>query len=176
MSDYRFQDPPKRAAFGPMPEGDYFFIVSEIDEPYRSKAGNLVLPVKLSILPEGVPVFANPWMGTDKHDEPHDQIAEFLICINRAPARGEEPDWQRCVGARGKCRLKLEIAQQGTLAGKEVNKVDYFYTVKELASQPATAKAPARQNVSAGEFERARQAQTRAAGGHAEPEPDDLSY
>ena len=171
MSDYRFNDPPPRPAFGPKPEGDYFFMVASIDEPYRSKSGNLVLPVKLSILPDGETVFANPWAGTDKNGEKRDQIAEFLICINRAPSKGQEPDWNALAGAKGKCRLTIEIAQQGTLAGKEVNKVHYFYTPK--ASQAPSAKSFPRD-----EFEKAHKKQLTKAGNTvaAEPEPDDIPY
>src|SRR4029077_5668539 len=72
--------------------------------------------------------------GTDKNGEDRDGIAEFLLAINRVPKIGEEPDWQRLVGAKGKCRLKVEIAAQGSLAGKEVNKVAFFHRPKQVGA------------------------------------------
>jgi hypothetical protein len=140
MSNYRYRGEPEQRVFGALPEGDYMFVVAEIDEPYTNpRSGNDVLPIKLSIQPQGVPVFANPWCGTDKNGEDRDGIAEFLLAVNRAPKIGEEPDWQRLVGAKGKCRLKVEIASQGALAGKEVNKVAWFHRPKQVgptAEQP----------------------------------------
>jgi hypothetical protein len=133
MSSYIYRGEPEQRVFGALPEGDYQFVVAEIDEPYTNpKSGNDVLPVKLSIQPQGVPVFANPWCGTDKNGEARDGIAEFLLAVNRAPKIGEEPDWKRLVGAKGKCRLKVEIAAQGSLAGKEVNKVAWFHRPKQV--------------------------------------------
>jgi hypothetical protein len=41
------------------------------------------------------------------------------------------------VGAQGKCRLRVKIQQLGTLAGKEVNEVHYFYRPKLLKEQPS---------------------------------------
>ena len=156
MSTYRFKIPaPVRDMFGPLPEGDYAFTVTECAEPYESKAGNLVLPLKLSILPDKVPVFANPWAGKDKNGNARDGIAEFLVCVNRAPKEGQEPNWFKVVGAKGHCRLKTEIAQIGSLQGKEVNKVSFFHTPKQIESVPKIAKAESVQ---------------------AETEPDDIPF
>jgi len=115
---------------GPLPEGDYNFRVTSADEPYESKAGNQVLPLELDV--DEHKVFANPWTGTTKDGQERDGIAEFLLAVNRAPAVGAEPDWKRLVGAKGVCRLKVEIAQQGALAGKEVNKVQFFHAPKQV--------------------------------------------
>jgi hypothetical protein len=172
MSNYRYRGEPEQRVFGPLPEGDYQFVVAEIDEPYTNpKSGNDVLPVKLSIQPQGVPVFANPWAGTDKNGEDRDGIAEFLLAINRAPKIGEEPDWQRLVGAKGKCRLKVEIAAQGSLAGKEVNKVAWFHRPKQVG--PSTEQPPP--SYSKPEVEKAAKATQVAAGGD-DVEPDDIPF
>ena len=124
-------EPEGQKVFGALPEGDYAFTVSSADAPYY-KNQHWILAVKLSIQPQGIPVFANPWTGTTTAGEERDGIAEFLLAVNRAPAPGEEPRWDRLVGARGKCRLKVEIAQMGALAGKEVNKVHSFHRPKQV--------------------------------------------
>ena len=57
-SIYRFHKPPERqASFGPLEEGDYSFIVSECGQPYE-KNNKIIIEVKLSIQPDGVPVWA----------------------------------------------------------------------------------------------------------------------
>ena len=178
MSNYRFQKPPPRPEFGPLPEGDYSFVVTEADESYMSEKGNEVLPLKLAIQPNGVPVFANPWARTEKSaiQDGRDQIAEFLLCVNRVPKEGEEPNWKGLIGAKGKCRLTTEKAQQGALAGKEVNKVHYFYTPKQADAGKAADKPSAtQQNFTSSEFQKARQQQMATAGA-GEPEPDDIPY
>jgi hypothetical protein len=130
---YKFKTPAPRPVFGALPEGDYGFTVTSCDEPYE-KNEHWILPVKLAIQPDGTPVFANPWSGLTKDGEERDGIAEFLICVNRAPKVGQEPDWDEVVGARGRCRLKIEIARMGALAGKEVNKVAFFHAPKQVGS------------------------------------------
>jgi len=130
MSTYRYKDPVPLQIVGPLPEGDYDFRITAADEPYESRAGNQVLPVELDI--EGHKVFANPWAGTDKNGNERDGIAELLLCVNRAPSQGAEPDWKRLAGARGRCRLKVEIAQKGTLEGQPVNKVAYFHAPRQI--------------------------------------------
>src|SRR5258707_10403390 len=152
MSNYRYQGEPEQRVFGALREGDYQFVVAEIDEPYTNpKSGNDVLPVKLSIQPQGVPVFANPWCGTDKI--------------------GEEPDWKRLVGAKGKCRLKVEIASQGSLAGKEVNKVAWFHRPKQVG--PTAEQPPP--SYSEPEVKKAAKAAQAAAGGD-DLAPDDIPF
>jgi hypothetical protein len=131
-SSYKFGGGEERKIFGPLPEGDYNFAVTECPEPYQKETGNWVLNVRLNILPNGETVFGVVWSGTDKNGDARDGIGEFLMAVNRAPAIGQEPAWRKVVGAKGKCRLKIEIAQQGALAGKEVNKVAFFHRPKEL--------------------------------------------
>lgn len=167
MSNYRFKAPPPQPTFGPLPEDDYDYVVAECGEPYESAAGNTVLPVKLSIQPDGAPVFSNPWKGTDKNGKDRDGIAEFLISCNRAPKEGEEPNWTKVVGARGRCRLKVEVAAKGALAGKEVNKVAWFYAPKQLQPGQSYTKAQA---------EQIRADAVKAAGGPSEDEPNDIPF
>lgn len=169
---YQFNEPPPRPESGPLPEGDYSFVVAESDEPTKNAKGNWVMRLRLSIQPSGQTVFANPWAGVDKNGEKRDQIAEFLICVNRAPKPGQEPNWN-LVGAKGKCRLTTEIAQLGALAGKEVNKVHYFYTPKAAGNgKPQEEKQT---TFSQTEFQKARQQQM-AKAGQGEPEPDNIPY
>jgi hypothetical protein len=177
MSNYRYRGEPEQRVFGPLPEGDYQFVVAEIDEPYTNpKSGNDVLPVKLSIQPQGVPVFANPWTGTDKNRVKRDGIAEFLLAINRTPALGAEPDWKRLVGAKGKCRLKVEIAAQGSLAGKEVNKVAWFHRPRQVGP---TAEQPPRQSFTEAEIKASQAAISKTLAGK-DPDldvaPDDIPF
>jgi hypothetical protein len=177
MSEYKYQGAPEQRVFGALPAGDYAFVIAEvIREPYRASSGNLVLSLKLTILPDGVPVFWNGWCGTDKNGDERDGIAEVLLAVNRVPKIGTEPDWQRLVGAKGKCRLKVEVAQQGSLAGKEVSKVHYFYIPKQVG--PTAAQAP--QTYSNEEFNKAaKQQAARSAGPAASDlavEPDDIPF
>ena len=167
---YRYQgEPEQRVGGAAKPEGDYHFVIAECGEPYE-KNGKWILAVKLAIQPDGMPVFANPWAGTDKNGETRDGIAELLLAVNRAPKKGAEPDWQSLVGAKGKCRLKVEIAQMGALAGKEVNKVHYFYRPKEVGPTAAKGKT-----YSQSEFNKARHKQQEASGSD-EPDQDQIPY
>ena len=132
MNTYKYQGPPQVARpIGPLPEGEYDFEVTDCQEPYESKAGNWVLPLKLAILPSRVPVFSNPWTGTTKQGEFRDNIAEFLLSVSRTPAIGQEPDWPKVIGARGRCRLSVEIAEQGSLKGQPVNRTAWFHVKRE---------------------------------------------
>ncbi len=116
-------------------------------------------------------MFANPWCGTDKNGEKRDGIAEFLLAVNRVPKIGEEPDWKRLVGAKGKCRLKVEIASQGSLAGKEVNKVAWFHRPKQVG--PTAEQPPP--SYSEPEVKKAAKAAQAAAGGD-DLAPDDIPF
>jgi hypothetical protein len=167
---YKFNEPPARPVFGALPEGNYGFTVTSCDEPYE-KNEHWILPVKLAIIPDGTPVFANPWSGLTKDGEERDGIAEFLVCVNRAPKVGTEPDWKKVVGARGRCRLKVEIAQMGALAGKEVNKVAFFHAPKQVG--PTAEQRP--KSHSQEELNQARRETEKNAGGLA-AEPDDIPF
>jgi hypothetical protein len=171
---YRFKELPARPTFGPLPEGDYGFTVASGDEPYK-KNDKWILPVKLAIQPDGTPVFANPWSGVDKNGQERDGIAEFLLAINRTPAVGEEPEWGKLIGAKGKCRLKQEEAQQGKLKGKMVNKVAFFHRPKQLPS----AESSSRVNFTEAEIQKSQQAIAKVLGKSPEEEnlePDDIPF
>lgn len=168
---YKYLGAPEQRVIGPLAPGDYAFQVAEIGEVYESGAGNLVLPVKITILPQSVPVFANCWTGTDRNGDERDGIAEFLLCVNRAPKVGEEPSWKSIPGAKGRCRLKVETAQQGALAGKEVNKVAFFHRPKEVG--PATE---VKQDFSSQEVAEQKTQPNKAAGGPNKFEPDDIPF
>jgi hypothetical protein len=174
MSSYIYRGEPEQRVFGALPEGDYAYVVADCGEPYQKDSGNWVLSVKLLIQPSGASVFANPWSGVTKDGEERDGIGEFLLSCNRAPKPGTEPDWKRCVGARGKCRLKVEIAQMGTLAGKEVNKVAWFMRPKQVG--PA-AEAP-RQSFTESEIKESQAAiaKTLAKDPDLDVEPDDIPF
>jgi hypothetical protein len=175
MSTYRYQGPLEQKIFGALPEGEYQFTVAMADPPYEKENGNLVMSVKLTILPDNVPVFCNPWQGTDRNGEPHDQIAEFLLAVNRVPKIGQEPKWSALVGARGRCKLIQEIAQQGKLAGKPVNKVSFFCRPREVG--PTAAQQP--RSFTKAEVEASRKA-TVAKAAERDPaldvDPDDIPY
>ena len=171
---YKYHGAPEQRVLGALPEGDYSFVVASVDDIYESKAGNLVLPVKLTIQPQGVPVFANCWAGTDKNGDERDGIAEFLLCVNRVPEIGQEPNWKGLMGARGKCRLKVEIAQMGALAGKEVNKVAWFHRPKQVG--PTTNQS---QSFTPAEIEKSHAAIGKVLGvkdPDLDVEPDDIPF
>lgn len=171
MSTYKFKQPPPRPTLGPLPEGDYNYTVTDCQEPYESNAGNSVLPIKLAIEPDDTPVFANPWTGYTSSGDFRDNIAEFLVSCNRAPAEGAEPNWARVIGAKGRCHLKVEIAAKGNLAGKEVNKVGWFYAPKQLEKQTTFTKE---------EYDRLRkdmkQLDKEAIKDSGQAEPDDIPF
>ena len=123
---YVFNDPPSQETRALQP-GDYNFKVLSCDAPYKSDAGNWVLPLKLVILPAHVTVYANPWCGTNKHGEKRDGIGDFLLAVNRVPRTGEEPNWGLAVGAQGRCHLKVEVAQCGRFSGHRINVVGWFH-------------------------------------------------
>src|SRR4029077_19554861 len=130
---YIYRGEPESRVFGPLPQGDYSFVVSTADEPYF-KNDKWILAIKLTIQPQGIPIFANPWSGIDRNGEDRDGIAEFLLAVNRAPAPGDEPEWGRLIGAKGKCGLRVEIAEACAREGKEVNKVAFFHRPKQVGS------------------------------------------
>jgi len=123
-----------------LPVGDYSFEVARCGDPYKNSKGNWVLPLRLSILPNRITVFANPWSGTDKNGERRDSIAEFLLCVGRTPKEGEEPDWGSVVGSTGQCHLKVETAKQGNLTGQEINAVAWFIVPREPNSGTKSEK------------------------------------
>jgi hypothetical protein len=175
MSSYIYRGEPEQRVFGALPEGDYAYVVADCGEPYQKDSGNWVLSVKLSIQPSGVPVFANPWAGVTKDGEERDGIGEFLLSCARAPKPGTEPDWKRVVGARGRCRLKVEIAQMGALAGKEVSKVAFFHRPKQVGP---TAEAP-RQSFTESEIKASQAAIGKTLAGKdpdLDVEPDDIPF
>lgn len=128
---YIYRGAPETRVFGALPAGDYSFVITAAEAPYF-KNNKWIVAVKLTIQPQGVPVFANPWTGKTKDGEERDGIGELLLAVNRAPTPGNEPEWGRLIGAKGKCRLKVEIAQLGALEGKEVNKVSFWHVPKQV--------------------------------------------
>jgi hypothetical protein len=173
MDRYLYEDPPEIAMRELLPEGDYSFVVAAADKPSRNDNGNWVLHLKLSIQPNGTPVWANPWAGTDRLGERRDGIAEFLNCVNRKPNKGQEPDWDSLVGAKGKCRIvQREEKREGAYKGKLRNEVHYFYTPK--AVKTGAPQEEKQQSFSQSDFQKARKQQQVSAGG--EPEPDSIPY
>jgi hypothetical protein len=176
MSSYIYRGEPEQRVFGALPEGDYAYVVADCGEPYqKDSSGNWVLSLKLSIQPSGASVFANPWSGVTKDGEERDGIGEFLLSCNRAPKPGDEPEWGRLIGAKGKCRLKVEIAAQGSLAGKEVNKVAWFHRPKQVGP----TSEPTKQSFTEAEL-KASQAAIAKTLGVKDPdldvEPDDIPF
>ena len=159
---YHFDGGSEAKAFGPLPAGDYNFIVIGCDEPYKKESGNWVCRLLLAIQPGGEKVFDQVWSGQTRDGESRDGIGDFLLAVNRAPKKGSAVDWPKVVGARGKCRLKVELAQQGTLAGKEVNKVHYYHKPKEVG--PTAPKTYSKE-----EAESAQGQAVKNAGGDDEP-------
>lgn len=132
MNSYRFGGgETRRPISGPLPEGDYGFEVTDYQPVYQKDNGNWVLRITLQI--EDHKIFDQCWSGRDKNGEKRDGIGELLLCVNRAPPKkDQEPDWRKLIGAHGKCRLKVEVAQMGALAGKERNRVAWYYRPKEV--------------------------------------------
>lgn len=181
MSSYKFQPPTRTSGPGTvLPSGDYSFIVVSCDEPrVNPKSGNLVCAVELSIQPGGQKCFANPWQGTDRNGVEHDQIAEFLLAINRAPRPGEEPNWHGCVGGKGKAKLKVE----DDLNGDPRNRVAYFHVPKQAGpvvaqSEFEKARTSSKQTFTDTEVDRSQRAIAKVIGTDPDldVEPDDIPF
>jgi hypothetical protein len=91
-----------------------------------------VLKVTLELESDGERIITYPWSGTTSAGEVRDGIGDFLLSINRSPERGEEPEWGRCIGAKGKLHLTIEEQTAGAYAGRKSNKVAYFYKPTKL--------------------------------------------
>ncbi len=176
---YLYRGASETRAFGLLPAGDYSFVITGVEPPYY-KNGKWILAVKLTIQPPGIQphgvlVFANPWSGTDKNGEDRDGIADLLIAVNRAPAVGQEPEWGRLIGAKGKCRLKIQPDQNNI----DRNKVAFFHRPKQV--EPAVAHSTSSEQAqrpptySPAEVNQAAKAAQAAAGG-ADVEPDDIPF
>lgn len=159
--EYRFKKPPPRPTSDLLPAGDYAFTVMEAGEPYQKNNGHWVISLRLAVGPTKVSVFYSPWSGLDRNGEERDQIAEFLIAVNREPKEGERPNWQGLVGARGNAKFKVGRDNKGI----ERNEVHYVLTPKPLSTSSA-------------EFEGLKEQQRKASEGEAkdQPEADDIPY
>jgi len=170
MSTYRFNTPPLRNGSGDLlPAGDYLYVVTDCDPegPNPSKSGRgFTLSIKIAIQPAHQIIFAWPWAGVDASGVHRDGIAEFLLSCNRASKVGEEPVWSKVIGAKGKCRLKVDK----DLNGIDRNYVHYWYTPKRVGLQESATSG-----YTQSEFEKARQKQSEATRG-VEPEPDKIPY
>lgn len=170
MNDhYVYQGPPEERSFGPLPEGDYAFKIMQADPPYH-KNDKWIMSLKIAIEPGGLYVFSNPWSGVDRNGEMRDGIAELLHCVNYIPPKGKEPQWHKLIGLQGKCRLKVETATMGAMAGKQVNRVAYFHSPKPLANSPTEQQ----QSYSREEVEQSRTEQRRKSGD--EEEEQDIPF
>lgn len=123
-TNYRYQEPSK-PILELLSPGEYEFTVLESEPPkLKETTGNFVMAVKLSVGPQHKHVYDYPWSG-----ESGDKIAGFLKSCNRAPEPGKEPNWSRIVGAKGRCRIKVEPAK-GDFG--ESNKVSYYVFAKDV--------------------------------------------
>jgi hypothetical protein len=81
----------------------------------------------------------------DKNGDEFEKIAQFLKASNRAPAPGEEPNWSKLVGAKGRAHIKVEKAEQGKLIGKLVNRVAYYVFATDIKPARVLTNDEARQ-------------------------------
>jgi hypothetical protein len=127
--DYVYQEPAERPGRADLlPEDDYDYTVAGLNgQVYTSNAGNVVLPVKLLVGPSKASIWDWPNAGVGKSG-PYDQIAAFLKSCGKNPAAGQRPDLSEdnLKGARGRCHVNVEIAEAGTMKGKEVNRIQYY--------------------------------------------------
>jgi hypothetical protein len=125
----------KPTAKEPLPDGNYDFEILDYTPVYRNVNGRFVLKVELRI--EGRRIFDQVWSGKTSSGESRDGIGDLLRAVNCAPAPGEEPDWPKLIGALGRCRLKVAVAEAGASAGKSVNRVAWYLAPKQI--DPAAA-------------------------------------
>jgi len=140
--------------------GDYSFVVTSCNEPYQKENGNWVCSVGLSILPSGLKLLDWPWSGKTSDGKKRDGIGDFLLSCNRAPGKGDDPNWSKVIGAKGKCRLKIE---------GDFNKISFYHKPKQVGPM-------AEQEFSKEEFAQARKEATAKAGAPDEFEPEDIPF
>jgi hypothetical protein len=173
MKDYIYRGDRGRSA-GPaevVPSGDYDFILTDCSSPHEGKSNpdNTVIDIEIEIKPSGVKVLAHPWCGVTRDGEERDHIGDFLHAINRVPKIGERPRWNQLVGARGRCRLKIEP----DLNGIDRNVVHFFHRPKEVGPTTENPRSFTKEEVEA-----SRKATVKAA--ERDPdldvEPDDIPF
>jgi hypothetical protein len=128
----------KAKAREPLPAGNYDFEILDYNGPYKNVNGRFVLKVELQIA--GRRVFDQVWSGKTSAGEPRDGIGDLLRAVNCAPPEGQEPDWSKLIGALGRCRLKVAVAEAGAQAGKSVNRVGWYLAPKQIDPTAAGAK------------------------------------
>lgn len=152
-TSYRYNEP-SETQFEVLPAGDYDFIVLSAGEPYTKDNGNIVLPLKLEVGKQKAHVFANATCGKDSAGEPFDAIAKFLKSVNRTPTPGQEPQWNRLEGARGRCHIKVGVSKVGKYAGQDRNEVGWFIYNQDV-KQSAQSFTPSEVKLSADAVRRA---------------------
>jgi hypothetical protein len=140
--DYVYQEPTERPGMPDLlPEDDYDYIVAGLNGTvYTSNAGNVVLPIKLLVGPARASIWDYPNAGRTKQGNPYDQIAGFLKSCGKNPKPGQKPDLSEdnLKGARGRCHVQVEVAEAGSMKGKEVNRIQYYiYDDKGGSKHPA---------------------------------------
>ena len=180
MKTYHFNQPPERsqqergALLDPaIPHP--FTVLEVIEEPHPSKGNpdNFVLSLKLEVGKEKVWIWDYPWSGTTSDGTERDGIAEFLIACNRAPKRGQVPNWEKVPGAKGMCKIKHEKQTQGERAGEMRERIAFYFAPKQ--GETSKSYPMEGQSMSASEFEKARKAGA-AKSARTEPEEDSLPY
>ena len=121
----------------PLPVGDYNFTVRNCSAERESKSGlSWVITVELEIIfnDERLTILDYPSTAKDQDEaaEVRDGIGDFLLAVDRVPKGAFVPD--QVLGARGKCRLKIEEAT-GSYPAK--NKVAYYYVPREIKQSAA---------------------------------------
>lgn len=129
-TNYRYQEPSK-PIFALLPPGEYSYVVLEAEPPHiKPESGNHVMNLKLGVGPEQKHVTDSPWAGATG-----DKIASFLASCNRAPAVGQEPEWHRLVGAKGRVKIKIRPA---SCQYDEKNEVSYYIHAKDVKQSSAS--------------------------------------
>lgn len=130
---YKYSEPEAASTFSVLPPGEYNFQILNVESPYTKDNGNIVLTVKLNV-DKNTHVYDRPWCGKDKNDKFTDKIAQLLKAVNRAPAVGQEPDWRKLVGAKGRVVVKV-----GSWEGRERNEVDHYVFALDIkqSTQPS---------------------------------------
>jgi len=160
MNTYKFDGGSDRRTTDVLEPGDYSFVVTSCNEPYQKENGNWVCSVGLSILPSGLKLLDWPWSGKTSEGQKRDGIGDFLLSINRAPGKNANPDWSKVLGAKGKCRIKME---------GDFNKISFYHKPKQVGPT-------SEQDYSPDEFAKARAEAAKRVGAPSDLEPEDIPF
>lgn len=137
----------QESEFTLLSEGDYDFEVTSFERG-RSSGSDKIPPSNMAILTLKVTDGRNSTTITERlvlHTKLEWKLSQFFIAIGQKK-HGEplKMNWNRVVGAKGRCKVKIETYTNKYGEEKQSNKIDKYYDY--IAPQPSA------KGFTAGEF------------------------